>query len=111
MSSAANSEGRAASLWSDVAGVLDCQCLSSIDGDLVRAYDSPTGAPDGAELGRSAVYGTACDGGRDLHLFVFRRADTAERRPMLLFAHGGARAAMEPNMHLRHARHSQRAVT
>lgn len=60
-------------------------------------------APEGVVFEENVVYGSAGRGGRDLVAHVFRPADTTERRPGVIFVHGGGWAGGHPFMHLRHA--------
>ncbi|HWL44415.1 MAG TPA: alpha/beta hydrolase [Ilumatobacter sp.] len=62
----------------------------------------PLTRPAGADDLAKVVYGTAGSGGRDLHLWVHRRADRNERRPGIVFVHGGGWAGGSPALHLRH---------
>jgi acetyl esterase len=66
-------------------------------------WGSPMRAPAGARPLEPIVYGTAGPGGRELELYVHRRRDLAERRPGIVFVHGGGWAACGPGLHLRHA--------
>jgi len=61
------------------------------------------GPPAGALDLQRAVYGTAGEGGRPLELWFHGRADAAERRPGIVFVHGGSWAGGSPAYHLRHA--------
>jgi acetyl esterase len=60
--------------------------------------------PAGSRPLETVVYGTAGTEGRDLTAYVHRRVDTSERRPGIVFVHGGGWAGGTPAFHLRHAR-------
>lgn len=66
-------------------------------------FSAPMHPPEGAEPLEPVVYGTAGRGGRALHLFVHRRRVRSERRPGIVFVHGGGWAGGGPSAHLRHA--------
>src|SRR4051812_21458493 len=66
-------------------------------------FMAPLTVPAGATEMRRVVYGTAGAGGRDLAAWVHGRADTSERRPGLVFVHGGGWAGGSPAFHIRHA--------
>ena len=66
-------------------------------------YLAPLGAPAGAHDLERRVYGTAGAGGRPLDLWVHRRTDASERRPGVVFVHGGGWGGGGPQFHLRHA--------
>ena len=59
--------------------------------------------PAGARPMETVVYGTAGAEGRDLSAKVYGRADRTERRPGIVFVHGGGWAGGTPDFHLRHA--------
>jgi acetyl esterase/lipase len=57
--------------------------------------------PPGARYRSRVVYGTAGSGGRDLHLYLYARADTRDPRPGVLFIHGGGWRELGPFVHIR----------
>lgn len=67
---------------------------------IAEAY--PLSRPTGADDLAKCVYGTAGAGGRELHAWVHRRADRSERRPGVVFVHGGGWAGGSPAIHFRH---------
>jgi acetyl esterase len=70
---------------------------------MVVDWFTPMTAPAGARLVEPITY--ASPGGRDLALFLHRRADASERQPAIVFVHGGGWAGCGPGMHLAHAHH------
>jgi acetyl esterase/lipase len=60
--------------------------------------------PAGSRPVESVVFGTAGEGGRDLEAYVYRRVDASERRPGIVFVHGGGWAVGSRGFHFRHAR-------
>jgi acetyl esterase/lipase len=67
---------------------------------LARLWPPPAGACPM----ETVVYGTAGAGGRELTAQVYRRADASERRPGIVFVHGGGWSGGTPDFHLRHVR-------
>lgn len=57
--------------------------------------------PQGAVYREDVVYGEG--GGRPLTLKLYARARPGERRPAVVFVHGGGWASGEPSMHMRQA--------
>src|SRR5947209_1475830 len=56
--------------------------------DLIAFHERP-GVPPGTVFHDRLVYSHAGPGGRPLHLFCFAAADPSERRPGVVFVHGG----------------------
>jgi acetyl esterase len=67
-----------------------------------RAFLDRPPAPDGAAYRGPVPYTTDP---RELKLFVYARADVGERRPMVLFIHGGGWQGLHPFVHIRHCAH------
>ena len=61
--------------------------------------------PEGAVYRSAVDYGRAGRGGPALRLYAYGRADVAERRPGVVFIHGGGWANLHPFLHIRHANH------
>ena len=61
--------------------------------------------PAGTEYDPSVVYGSAGRGGRPLTMHLYRRADRTERRPGVVFVHGGGFHEGFPEMLIRYANH------
>jgi pectinesterase len=70
--------------------------------DFVKFLSRPP-TPPGVEYEGAVQYGTAGAGGRPLRLFLYRRSDVTERRPGVIFIHGGGWTGMHPFTHIRHA--------
>lgn len=64
---------------------------------------TPMHPPAGATPAEPRVYATAGPGGRDLVGYLHRRSDASERRPGIVFVHGGGWAGAGPGLHIRHA--------
>jgi acetyl esterase/lipase len=76
----------------------------------VRAGDAltvmtPPAVPDGCRYVRDQVVGTAGAGGRPLRVHLYAAADPTERRPGVLFVHGGGFIEGFHEMVLRYAAH------
>ncbi len=71
----------------------------------VVGFHQRAATPPGAEFRRGIIYGTAGEGGRDLSLYLYSRTDCTERRPVVIFIHGGGWRAGHPFMLLRFAHH------
>lgn len=69
----------------------------------VEQLMTPRPAPDGFEFRSGTVYGTAGAGGRPLTLSLYA-ASPGERRPGVLFIHGGGFGSGHPFMMVHHAR-------
>ncbi len=69
---------------------------------VARIVDYQLGGdtPEGAVFEENVPFGKG--GGRELLLNVYRRRDTSERRPGIVFIHGGGFVGGHPLMHLRH---------
>jgi acetyl esterase len=77
--------------------------LGVTNGEYVALHGRPLPDPEGAAFEGGVVYGRGSD--RDLILDGFRRADTAERQPAVVFIHGGAWGGGESWWHI-HQCHS-----
>ncbi len=71
----------------------------------LEAFHTPPPPPDDVVKSEGVVYGTAGEGGRDLKLYLYARKDTAERRPGVIFVHGGAWVMGHPVLHLLQAQY------
>jgi acetyl esterase/lipase len=69
---------------------------------MVGDWLAPMTTPKGARPLEPATYGTTSDG-RALTLYLHRRRELTERRPGVVFVHGGGWGACGPGLHLRHA--------
>ena len=70
------------------------------DAERIIDYQLAGETPPGAVFEENVFYGRGGD--RELLLNIYRRADTGERRPGIVFIHGGGFVAGHPLMHLRH---------
>ena len=68
--------------------------------DVLALHRRPS-TPQGAVYRERVVYGRA--GERDLTLRLYARACPGERRPAVVFFHGGGWVSGDPSMHMRHA--------
>ena len=73
------------------------------DAERVIAFHQRPGTPAGASFRDGVEYVRAGPTGRPLHLFLFGRTDSTERRPGVVFVHGGGWQEGHPYMHMRHA--------
>lgn len=71
-------------------------------GEWVQFLSRPE-TPKGSRYESAVTYGTAGDGGRTLPLFLYARENPSERRPGVVFVHGGGWHNLHPFMHIRHA--------
>lgn len=73
-------------------------------GDALEVMTTPP-APPGMVHAEDQVYGTAGAGGRPLTMHLYRPADPGERRPGVVFIHGGGFQEGFPEMLVRYAGH------
>lgn len=66
--------------------------------EFLSRPETPPGATYSIER-----YGTAGAGGRPLTLYLYGRQDPSERRPGVVFIHGGGWQNLHPFLHIRHA--------
>ncbi|MHB8717575.1 MAG: alpha/beta hydrolase [Candidatus Dormibacteria bacterium] len=71
-------------------------------GTLLPFLDRPA-TPAGSVYRSWVTYGTAGAEGRPLHMCLYARADISERRPGVLFIHGGGWAGLDPFVQIRNA--------
>jgi acetyl esterase/lipase len=87
--------------------------LDSVDGSIVtpsgltvgelREFHTRPDTPPGAVFTLRVPYGPVDDDGRPLTLSLYARADLRERRPAVVFVHGGGWSGGDPYFHIRHA--------
>jgi acetyl esterase/lipase len=70
--------------------------------DLLAFHTRPDD-PSGATFHHNLAYGRGGPQGRSLFLSLYARTDPSERRPMVVFVHGGGWAGGDPWTHIRHA--------
>lgn len=73
-------------------------------GEWVQFLSRPP-TPEHAVYHSGLQYGTAGERGRPLKLYMYARANPDERRPGVVFIHGGGWHNLHPFIHIRHANH------
>lgn len=79
------------------------ELAAPLTAETLRWLATPKPAPPGSEWRAGVIYGTGGTGGRGLALYLYARG-AGERRPGIVFLHGGGWQSGHPYMLVHHAR-------